>query len=235
MKRQLLNAILTSLPCLFFLFSPPKAEAHDSPAKNRLKHLYERHCNERSDINEHVPVLRDLAKQCGSVVEIGLRTMVSSWGILQGLSENSENERSYLGIDLSYPPKETFDQATALSAGNGIDFQFLKANDMEIDINPTDMLFIDSLHTYCHLSYELEKFSPKVRKFIAMHDTSAPWGDQDDDAYNGNYSEYPAAINRNKRGLWPAVEDFLACHPEWELLARRFNNHGFTILQRVAE
>ena len=31
------------------------------------------------------------------------------------------------------------------------------------------------MHTYCHLSYELDTFSPKVRKYIAMHDTSEPW------------------------------------------------------------
>lgn len=68
-----------------------------------------------------------------------------------------------------------------------------------------------------------------------MHDTSAPWGDRDDTEYHGDYSEYPASFDRNKRGLWPAVEDFLANHKEWKLLERRFNNHGLTILERVAD
>jgi hypothetical protein len=103
---------------------------------------------------------------------------------------------------------------------------------MYVDIEPTELLFIDSLHTYAHLTYELEKFSPKATKYIAMHDTSAPWGDTDDDEYHGDYSEYPPEIDRTKRGLWPAVLDFLNKHPEWTLKERRENSHGLTILQR---
>ena len=103
---------------------------------------------------------------------------------------------------------------------------------MDIDIPPAEMLFIDSLHTYCHLTYELEKFSPKISKVIAMHDTSEPWGDADDSDYRGDYSEYPLYIDRSKKGLWSAVEDFLERHPEWILQERLFNNHGFTILRR---
>jgi len=50
--------------------------------------------------------------------------------------------------------------AKRLSLGNGIAFEFWQANDMDVDIHSADMLFIDTLHTYCHLTYELEKFSP---------------------------------------------------------------------------
>ena len=94
------------------------------------------------------------------------------------------------------------------------------------------MLFIDTWHTYRHLSYELEKFSPKVRKYIAMHDTSEPWGSDDEPAYYGPVRKYPPHIDLNKRGLWTAVEDFLAAHPEWKLKERHLNNHGFTVLER---
>ena len=112
-------------------------------------------------------------------------------------------------------------------------FNFLQANDFLIDLEPTDMLFIDSWHTYRHLTYELETFSPKVSKYIAMHDTSPPWGYQDEPFYQGFIPEYPAHINLEKRGLWPAVEDFLSNHPEWVLKKRYLNNCGFTILERV--
>ena len=85
------------------------------------------------------------------------------------------------------------------------------------------------------MTYELETFSPKIRKYIAMHDTSAPWGDSDDDQYEDDYSEYPDHYDRNKRGLWPAIEDFLSTHPEWTLMERRFDYHGFTILKRIVD
>ena len=206
--------------------------AHPS-AQAILHQHYEKACSIPSDINEHVPVLRALAKECSSVVEIGLRTMVSSWGILQGLSENPSSYRSYLGIDINSPPPRILHAAKKLAELNELSFDFWQANDMDIDIEPAEMLFIDSLHTYAHLTYELEKFSPKISKYIAMHDTSAPWGNRDDDEYLGNFSEYPLEYDREKRGLWPAVEDFLQRHPEWVLNQRLLNNHGFTILKRV--
>lgn len=207
--------------------------AENNDAQLELRQRYERACHEPSDINEHVPILYSLARECSSVVEIGLRTMVSSWGILQGLSENPSSSRSYLGIDIDRPPAEILSASRRLAAQNGIVFRFLQANDMRVDIEPAQMLFIDSLHTYCHLTYELEKFSPKIGKYIAMHDTSFPWGNLDDSSYIGNCSEYPPEYDRSKRGLWPAIEDFLQRHPEWVLQERYFNNHGFTILKRV--
>jgi len=65
------------------------------------------------NVYEHIPVLKDLAKQCHSVVEMGLRSMSSTWGLLQGLAENSGQSRSYLGIDLALPPTETLDWQNA--------------------------------------------------------------------------------------------------------------------------
>ena len=107
---------------------------------------------------------------------------------------------------------------------------------MEIDITKieeVDMIFIDSLHTYCHLTYELEKFSHLSKKYLTFHDSSGPWGETDDSEYTGNYLEYPVEYDRNKRGIWSAIEDFLIRHSEWKLKERRVNNNGFTILERV--
>jgi hypothetical protein len=197
-----------------------------------LSFKYHLHCTQYSDMKDHVPVLRNLSKECASVVEIGIRSMVSTWGVLQGLSESSKKHRSYLGIDLNYPPLEALNKARKISEDLGIAFEFWKANDMDVEIPVCDMLFIDSLHTYYHLTYELEKFSPQVTRYIALHDTSWPWGNMDE-PYTGDYSEYPEVYSRNKKGLWPAVQDFLINHPEWALLERKTNCHGFTILERI--
>jgi len=194
---------------------------------------YEYHSTTVSDIYEHLPVLRDLSRECSTVIEIGVRSMVSTWGILQGLSENKAPHCSYLGIDLNLPPKQVYSLAKKAAAQNRVEFNFWTVNDMTIELPAADLLFIDSLHTYCHLTYELETFSPVITKYIAMHDTSAPWGDCDDSSYHGDYSEYPDSYDKTKRGLWQAVVDFLERHPEWELYERRLNNHGFTILRRL--
>lgn len=219
------------LPCIGFFLSL----IHFSfAATKELKYQYDWHCSHSSDIVEHIPVLRRLAEQCTSVTEIGLRDMNSTWGILVGLSENSKQQRKYVGIDMECPPTKIFNLAKRLAKENGIEFHFIQENDMDIDIEPTDLLFIDSLHTYCHLTYELEKFCSKANKYIAMHDTDEPWGFMDDfQQYFGDRSEYPPEIDRNKQGLWQAVVDFLNRHPEWDLHERRLNNHGLTILKRV--
>lgn len=210
-----------------------KHQQHATPSVNLLNQQYTIHCQERSDIHEHLPVLRKLSRECSSVVEIGIRSVVSTWGILQGLSESPHHPRSYLGIDIHHPPHDKFNLARELANQHQISFNFLQGNDLDFEIEPADMIFIDTLHTYCQLTVELEKFAPKANKYITMHDTSAPWGDQDDNAYGGDYSEYPAHVDRTKRGLWPAVVDFLARHPEWQLKERRLNNNGFTTLVRI--
>lgn len=204
-------------------------------AFSQLKDVYERYCRTPSDINEHLPLLQSLAAQCSTVAEIGIRDVVSTWALLQGLSESSEKNCSYLGIDIVPPLEKPFQLAKVLAELNDIDFSFWEKNDMEINFPLTDLLFIDSLHTYRHLSYELETFAPMVRKYIAMHDTSDPWGNSDEPCYGVNESAYPAYINCHKRGLWPAVADFLDNHPEWILFDRRYNNHGFTVLMRIAD
>lgn len=234
MKKYMIRFSTFTLLCLCNI-SPAGAYGVNNSAQQELKSLYEHHSRELSDIAEHLPVLRQLAMECSSVVEIGLRNMISSWGILEGLSASPARSRSYLGIDIVSPPIETLNLAVRLAKANEISFYFMEANDLNIDIEPADMLFIDSLHTYLHLTYELEKFSPKIRKYITMHDTSPPWGYADDCDYRGNYSEYPSHYDRSKKGLWPAVEDFLKRHPEWSLLERRVNCYGFTILKRVSD
>lgn len=216
------------------LFSYDVIHKIDNPTLDRIYSYYCHQPVSECDIGEHMPILRLLASECSSVVELGVGPVISTWGLLKGLSESKKEHLSYFGVDIADPPKDLMQHAETLANQLQIDFQFLKKNDLELDLKPVDLLFIDSLHTYCHLMYELETFSPKVRRYIALHDTSAPWGHQDDNEYSGDRSEYPAHFNREKRGLWPAVLDFLEQHPEWILLERRTNCHGFTVLKRIS-
>jgi hypothetical protein len=204
-------------------------------AKRAIFNMYKEHLARPSDINQHLPILSSLSIQCYSVIEIGLGDMISTVGIIKGLSSPRIKNQSYLGIKINRPNKQIEDKIKKITATLGIRYNVWLKNDLDTDIPTADMLFIDSIHTYCHLSYELEKFSPMIHKYIVMHDTSPPWDYKDDTTYNGNYSEYPKHINRSKRGLWPAVEDFLQKHPEWVLEARYGNNHGLTVLKRVSD
>jgi hypothetical protein len=105
-------------------------------------------------------------------------------------------------------------------------------NDIEIEIEETDLLMIDTLHTYAQLTCELERFSSKIRHYIIMHDTSHPYEYQDEQQNTPINYTYPAFIDQTKRGIWTAVVEFLARHPEWCLHERFLNNYGLTVLKR---
>ena len=224
-------SLLIGILSIFSLSLP----VYGNNTESNLKKMYDYYAGlsvKECDFGEHMPILKQLAVECPTVCEIGVGNVISTWAIIKGLSENPAEHRSYVGVDIVRPPLEKFQLVRDEADKLGIEFRFRRGNDLLMDIEPVDLLFIDSMHTYCHLTYELEKFSLQAKKYIAMHDTSEPWGDKEDDAYRGDYSEYPSHYDRTKKGLWPAVEDFLERHPEWSLQERRLNCHGFTVLKR---
>src|SRR5689334_6431533 len=66
---------------LFYIAAPDIGEA--SYSKYKLKQEYDFHCQQISDIYEHIPLLRNLSMDCSSAIEIGVKNVVSTWGILQ--------------------------------------------------------------------------------------------------------------------------------------------------------
>ena len=92
-------------------------------------------CLTPSDINEHLPRLYDLAKTCKSVTELGVRDGVSTRAFLFA----GVRLRSYdLYIDQTV--KELFDKVKQ----DGKDVDYLIGNSLEISLESTDLLFIDS-------------------------------------------------------------------------------------------
>jgi hypothetical protein len=125
-----------------------------------------------------------------------------------------------------------------MCANENINAKFVCGSDTTCELIPTDMLFIDTWHVYGHLKRELAYWHSAVRKYIIMHDTTV-------DAIHGETirggmdaraqsieSGYP--VEEITRGLWPAVEEFLAAHPEWVIEHRYVNNNGLTILKRTS-
>ena len=167
-----------------------------------LEHEYRLAAEIPSDFVVHVPMLRALASVCDHVTEMGVRTGVSTRALL---AENCIL-RSY-DIDINDYVEHLFQRARAL----GKDVQYIKGNTLGIDIEPTDMLFIDTEHTYQQLSQELRLHAHKVRKFLAFHDTDKPFGGE----------------------LLPAIMEFLASNKDWAVRTHNIHCHGFTVLERV--
>lgn len=166
--------------------------------------MFEQLCEIPSDINEHLPTLRDLASECTHITEMGVRKIVSTWAFLEGMKEGT-----LVGVDILLPEYYGGDLGRFERAckEKGIDFKFIHGNTLYIDIEETDLLFIDTLHEYAQLKKELERHSDKARKYLAFHDTiSCP--------------ELMLAINE------------LIAKGKWEVYKHNEFNNGCLILKR---
>jgi hypothetical protein len=95
---------------------------------------------------------------------------------------------------------------------------FHLADTKKVEIEPTDLLFIDTCHTYDQLRVELALHGNKAKHYIVMHDTQTF-------AHSGE--------DRGPKGLWDAIAEWLPSNPHWQVNARFTNNNGLTILGRA--
>lgn len=169
---------------------------------------YQDACVRDTDIHEHLPVLSELTSQCTHVTELGVGWAQSTRAFLRHDVElHSYEFMPQPGI------REFFEQAK--NAGRNVT---LHVDDTrKVEIAETDLLFVDSLHIYEQVQKELELHAGKARKYIGFHDTTT----------------YADRGEFGGRGIWPAIQEFIDSHPEWQLVERRTNNNGLTILKRV--
>jgi hypothetical protein len=109
---------------------------------------------------------------------------------------------------------------------NNINYKFIQGNTLEIEIEETDFLFIDTYHEYNHLKEELIKHANKVKKYIAFHDTVSfgQFGQNDNDA-----------LDTNSKGLNLAIDEFLEQNPQWIKKFEYTFSNGLIILERIKD
>lgn len=197
--------------------------------------MYRKHLTTPGDIWEHMQTLRNYAAKCGTVAEMGVRSPVSTWAFLGGLGESiAPGTKTLFCVDIE--PVD-MDLPKALAAQAGIHLEFLQENSATVNFGTdVDLLFIDTWHVYGHLKRELEFHHAHVTKYIIMHDTTL-------DAVGGESlrcgldvheqaakTGYP--LDEICTGLEPALQEFLAAHPEWHVKEKFENCNGLTILAR---
>jgi hypothetical protein len=163
-----------------------------------------------SDINELLPVLHEYAAGCEHVTEFGTRLGVSTTCFLHARPQR------LTAYDIQRQPG-VVEGLTKFALEVGVQFDFVLADVRHIQIEPTDLLFIDTWHICEQLQAELSRNADRVYRHIAMHDT-VTFGEVGETA--------------GHRGLWPAIIQFLFDHPEWTLVEQRIRNNGLTILGR---
>ncbi len=184
----------------------------DGPCPDTLQVLSDRAQSRPSDIAEHLEVLRRFASTCQHVTEFGTRTGVSTTALL------TAQPRKLVCYDLQRSREATILEAVAREPGRRTTLHFHQEDVLTAEIEPTELLFIDTLHTCEQMRQELARHAAKVSKYLVFHDTET----------FGQSGETPGT-----QGIWPAIAEYLRQHPEWRLLLHRANNNGLTLLTRL--
>ncbi len=172
-----------------------------------------RHEAAHSDIAQHLPFLRFLARGVHDVVEVGTHDGTSALAFLLA------RPRRLVCCDITRDP--AVDELYVAARELEVEFEFVLGDSKEVFLPPADLYFIDSLHTRTQVATELTRFAPLTRKYLAFHDTvSWAWLGQED-VPGGGINE---AIGDFLRG--PAGDD-------WRLTYHSQDCNGLTVLTRV--
>jgi hypothetical protein len=162
----------------------------------------------KRDLNEHMDKLAELARDCNTIVEFSTRKE-SSIAFLAGLHEG--------GTLISYNDEHDPALAALTKSENTPSYLHKKLHSTDVDSIPddTDMVFINERrHTYGEVSYCLDKFGVKARRYIVLHNTEI-------------FREKDAV---GQAGLLVAVRDWFKGHPEWSVIYHTTNQYGLTVL-----
>lgn len=175
-----------------------------------LEEEYARRCAQVSDINEHLPTLRELAENCNHVTELGVFVGNATFGLMAG------RPKKLIGYDIPATMvhrkvRSAIMQIENIAKDSEIEYVFIEGDTHEIIIEETDFLFLDT-NQRARTFDELERHHLNVRKYIASHDT----------VYFSSQRE--------------AFTKFLNMHSaEWQLKDHYDNNNGLTVIERVSE
>lgn len=172
-----------------------------------IEEKYKQLCDTPSDINENLPVLRKYAEKSETIVELGVRGIVSTWALLAG------KPKMLLSVDVEHPSIFGGNIWDVIDAADeqGTAFSFNQISSLEILLPEHDMLFIDTIHTRDFLTQELARHAHLTKKYIAFHDT------------------HHAALPE----MMECINDFLEKNPGWKMEEDCTNNGGLTVIARV--
>ena len=180
----------------------------------------------------HMPKLRELARGCEHVVELGTGWRHSTTALVAGRPKRIT----------TYDLQDRSDRdLLAMAAEVGVDLRFVKGNTVLAEIEPADLLFVDSTHTYEHLKAELARHADRATRLLAFHDTEV-FGE------TGWHSKViPAGLLPDRslplvdtdldggrvyvEGVGRAIEELLA-DGAWKRTYHSKECYGFTVLER---
>lgn len=166
-----------------------------------IEELYIIRCETPHNIDRHLPLLRFLASSCRHITEFGTDEGFSTTAFLAAKPNVLHSydlhfdhpNLSYVSASEYWPSKWSRHEIDTLQA----------------EIEETDLLFIDTEHTYNQVIGELTLHGNKARKFIVLHDIVS----------------FPCIV--------PAIREWLHSRPEWIVREWSTVQSGMAVLERV--
>jgi hypothetical protein len=171
-----------------------------------IEDCFDRVAETPRDLNEHMTELRRLASMCDFVTDVSIRKE----SLIAFLASEAKQVTTYCP-EISDPWVK---HALSLSPGKKVVHNFPSGVG---SIEPTDMLFLNTIHTFQRLSAELLAYAPNVRRFIVIHNSTV-FRDIGEDG--------------KPPGLLEAIRLYCRAHPEWGVVSHTDDQHGLTVLSR---
>jgi beta-1,4-mannosyl-glycoprotein beta-1,4-N-acetylglucosaminyltransferase len=184
---------------------------HDVCTSPSAEQLFRTALQTPSDINQHIDFLYRLASTVNHITEFGTRFGGSTCAFIYA------KPRRLVAYDIE--PRETLPAILSAARECRVDFEFREQDVLKSEIEPTDLLFIDTWHVEQQMREELRLHADKVRLYLVMHDTETF-------AHGGE--------SNGHQGIWPAIADYMKEHPEWRLLHHFQHNNGLTVFTRIS-
>lgn len=180
---------------------------------SKIQETYEILCRTPSDINQHLPTLRELGNRSNKLIELGTRMAVSTFGFL------ASTAKEVYSVDINY---NNYIKNTELMCKNeNRHFQFILDSSLTVDIPcGVDLIFFDTFHSRSQVSSELSRFGNlESAKYLVFHDTVS----------FSRFSE-----SGKPGGVLDAIEDFLANNSKiWRIQKHYEFNNGLMVLERI--
>lgn len=168
-----------------------------------LNQLYEHQLRTSTDINEHMPYLKELASTCNHVTEL------SCWnnGALMALA--SGRPKKLISVCPNEKPEWQLFHSRRLTMGDRTTFTSMLGHPLAAVIEETDLLFISTVHNGEFLLQELTRYADKVRKFIVIQNTGV-YGENGDGGGKGLRHGVADFLERNEH--WDVAHDDRKCN-----------------------
>lgn len=118
-------------------------------------------------VGKYMDKFYEYASTCKThIAEIGVNKVCSAWA----WAKARPKKITLCDVKLHERGGRYLESYKKLCSEENIELVLENKSSLDMELEDVDMLFIDGLHKYDHITKELSKFSPHVKKYIAFHD-----------------------------------------------------------------